>query len=85
MISLPPAVHLYQKIKAENARMGHGGPDDHVFFPLEQDRKLALGIAGWLFNWILHDLDVKQGPHGTERSLYSLRHTAISEINVAHS
>ena len=78
MISLPPAVHLFQKIQAENARLGCGGPDDHVFFPLEEDRKLALGIAGWLFNWILYDLDLKSGPHGAERSLYSLRHTAIT-------
>ena len=78
MISLPPAVHLYQKIKAENERMGYGGPDDHVFFPLEEDRKLALGIAGWLFNWVLYELHLKKGPHGAERSLYSLRHTAIT-------
>ncbi|MEY2622002.1 MAG: Primosomal protein 1 [Pseudomonadota bacterium] len=78
MISLPPAVHLFQKIQADNARLGRGGPEDHVFFPLEEDRKLALGIAGWLFNWILYDLDLKSGPHGADRSLYSLRHTAIT-------
>ncbi len=78
MISLPPAVHLYQRIKEENARIGRGGPDDFVFFPLEEDRKLALGIAGWLFNWILNELNLKKGPHGKERSLYSLRHTAIT-------
>ena len=78
MISLPPAVHLYQRIKEENTRMGRGGPDDFVFFPLEEDRKLALGIAGWLFNWILNELNLKKGPHGKERSLYSLRHTAIT-------
>ena len=78
MISLPPAVHLYQKIKAENERLACGGPDDYVFFPLEEDRKLALGIAGWLFNWVLYELDLKKGPHGAERSLYSLRHTAIT-------
>ncbi len=78
MISLPPAVHLFQKIKSENTALGCGGPDDYVFFPLEQDRKLALGIAGWLFNWILNELELKSGPHGKDRSLYSLRHTAIT-------
>ncbi|MEY2660693.1 MAG: hypothetical protein RLZZ123_1865 [Pseudomonadota bacterium] len=30
------------------------------------------------FDWILYDLDLKSGPHGAERSLYSLRHTAIT-------
>ncbi len=78
MISLPPAVHLYQKILAENLSIGHGSPEDYIFFPLEEDRKLALGIAGWLFNWILNELEFKKGPHGKDRSLYSLRHTAIT-------
>ncbi len=78
MISLPPAVRLFQKIRSDNTALGCGGPDDYVFFPLEQDRKLALGIAGWLFNWILNELELKSGPHGKDRSLYSLRHTAIT-------
>ena len=37
-----------------------------------------LDVAGWLFNWILNDLNIKRGPHGVDRSLYSLRHTAIT-------
>ena len=37
-----------------------------------------LDIVGWLFSWILKDLEIKQGPHGVERTLYSLRHTAIT-------
>jgi hypothetical protein len=57
---------------------GFGQPDDYVFFPEEQNRRLVLDIAGWAFNWILKDLGIKAGPHGTDRSLYSLRHTAIT-------
>jgi hypothetical protein len=57
---------------------GYGKPDDYVFFPEEKNRRLMLDIIGWLFNWILKDLDFKLGPHGVERTLYSLRHTAIT-------
>jgi len=38
----------------------------------------VLDVAGWAFNWILKELDIKAGPHGTDRTLYSLRHTAIT-------
>lgn len=37
-----------------------------------------LNVCGWLFNWILSNLNLKLGPHGIERTLYSLRHTAIT-------
>jgi integrase len=77
VVSLPPAVAIYESQLKRQRHAGLGCPDDHVFFPQETDRKLALGIAGWQFNWILKELDIKNGPHGTERSLYSLRHTAI--------
>jgi hypothetical protein len=49
-----------------------------VFFPEELNRRLVLDISGWAFNWILKDLGIKAGPHGTDRSLYSLRHTSIT-------
>ncbi len=48
------------------------------FFPEENNRRRMLDVVGWLFNWILKDLGIKQGPHDAMRSLYSLRHTAIT-------
>ena len=77
-ISLPSAVSIYEQILAHQAMRGYGRPDDYVFFPEEPNRALALDIAGWLFNWILHDLGLKRGPHGIGRTLYSLRHTSIT-------
>ena len=53
-------------------------PEDYVFFPEISNRKTLLGILGWAFNWIMNDLGIKTGPHGIERSLYSLRHTSIT-------
>ena len=32
-------------------------------------RRLVLDISGWSFNWILKDLGIKAGPHGTDRTL----------------
>jgi integrase len=77
-ISLPPAVRLYEQQLAHQTSKGYGRPEDYLFFPEESNRALALDACGWLFNWILNTLEIKQGPHGISRSLYSLRHTAIT-------
>lgn len=78
IVSLPPAVRIYERLLARQKAQGFGRPDDYVFFPEEPNRRRMLDIIGWLFNWILKDLGIKQGPHGAMRSLYSLRHTAIT-------
>lgn len=77
-VSLPAAKAVYQRLHAHQRAKGYGGPEDYVFFPAEKNRRLLLDIIGWLFNWILNELEIKQGPHGIDRTLYSLRHTAIT-------
>jgi integrase len=77
-VSLSPAVFVYEKLIAHQQSRGYGSPDDYVFFPEESNRRLVLDIAGWAFNWILKDLGIKAGPHGADRTLYSLRHTSIT-------
>lgn len=77
-VSLPPAVHIFEQVLAYQKSRGYGAPDDYVFFPEESNRRLVLDITGWAFNWILKVLGLKTGPHGTDRTLYSLRHTAIT-------
>ena len=78
MVSMPQAVGIYAKLKVWNETLGFGGPEDHVFFPQETNRQFALSTIGWLFSWILKELDLKKGPHGGDRTFYSLRHTAIT-------
>jgi integrase len=78
IVSLPPAVRIYEQLLKVQKQKGFGRPDDYVFFPGEKNRRRMLDIIGWLFNWILIDLGIKRGPHGVMRSLYSLRHTAIT-------
>jgi len=77
-VSLSPAVRVFEQLLAYQKSRGYGAPDDYVFFPEESNRRLVLDITGWAFNWILKDLGIKAGPHGTDRTLYSLRHTAIT-------
>ena len=77
-VSLTPAVFIFEKLLSYQAARGYGRPDDYVFFPEESNRRLVLDITGWAFNWILKTLGIKAGPHGTDRTLYSLRHTAIT-------
>lgn len=77
-VSLPPAVNIFKKLWAYQKARGYGKPDDYLFFPEEKNRRLVLDIVGWSFNRILNELQMKVGPHGTDRSLYSLRHTAIT-------
>jgi integrase len=77
-VSLPQAVRVYKTLLAHQTALGYGKPDDYVFFPEEKNRLRCLNTIGWLFNWILNSLGIKAGPHGADRSFYSLRHTAIT-------
>ena len=77
-VSLPQAVNIYKKLLAYQTAKGFGRPDEYVFFPEEKNRLRCLNTIGWLFNWIMNSLGIKAGPHGADRSFYSLRHTAIT-------
>lgn len=77
-VSLPQAVNIYKTVLKHHTAQGFGGPEDYVFFPEEKNRLRALNTIGWLFNWIMNSLGLKAGPHGADRSFYSLRHTAIT-------
>ncbi len=77
-VSLPQAVNIYKTVLKHQTAKGFGGPEDYVFFPEEKNRLRALNTIGWLFNWIMNSLGLKAGPHGADRSFYSLRHTAIT-------
>jgi integrase len=78
IVSLPSAVAIYRNTLQYQTSQGFGLPEDYVFFPAEKNRQAMLNTCGWLFNWILNNLNLKLGPHGIERTLYSLRHTAIT-------
>ena len=78
IVSLRPAVRVYEALKKYACAQGHATPDDHVFLPQEPNRHRALALMGFWFAWILREAGVTaHDEHGRERTVYSLRHTAI--------
>jgi integrase len=78
IVTLRPAVRLYERMRRMQVAQGYGGDDHYLFFPGEADRNYALAVLGWQFRRLLEDLGLREGPHGQPRTLYSLRHTAIT-------
>ncbi len=78
IVTLRPAVRLYEHLLVMQRREGFGRSDDFLFLPAEQNRNYALAVLGWMFRNLLERLDLRDGPHGHPRTLYSLRHTAIT-------
>lgn len=78
MVTLRPAVHVYEAALAQAQAQGLGGPDDHVFLPGEKDRGYALAVLGFWFKWVMRESGVAMDDTwGRPRTLYCLRHTAI--------
>ncbi len=78
IVTLQPAVRCYQQVCKHQAPLGLTGPDDYLFLPHLRDRNYAHWVLNFHFNWVLAETGLKKGPHGQPRSLYSLRHSAIT-------
>ncbi|MBU3551643.1 hypothetical protein [Polynucleobacter sp. MWH-Berg-3C6] len=78
IISMRVAVSIYLKILAFQKNRGYGWPDDYVFFPEVKDRQGAIALISGHFKKILDKGNMALGVNNEKRSLYSLRHTAIT-------
>ena len=78
IVTLQPAVRIYRSLRQEQLKAGYGGADDYLFLPQIKDRHYAHWVLNFHFNWVLQETGLKKGPHGQSRSLYSLRHSAIT-------
>ena len=79
MVSLQPAVRVYEALRERWAAQGMASPTDHVFLPQEKDREHALGLFNFWLKWILREAGLPlTDPNGQARTLYCLRHTAIT-------
>lgn len=78
IVTLQPAVRIYQQLTRHYAGKKLAAPDDYLFLPYLRDRHYAHWVLAFYFNWVLAKLGLKLGPHGQERSLYSLRHSSIT-------
>ena len=78
IVTLQPAVRIYQQLARHYAAKNLAALDDYLFLPHLRDRNYAHWVMAFYFNWVLAKTGLKLGPHGQERSLYSLRHSAIT-------
>ena len=78
IVSMRVAVNIYKKLVSYQAGKGYGSPDDYLFFPEVKDRQGAIALISSHFKKILDKGDMNLGVNGEKRSLYSLRHTAIT-------
>lgn len=78
IVTLFPAVRIYRQIVKYQQPRGKANPNDYLFLPELRDRNYALNVLSLMFNWVLAVTGYKQNAHGQPRSMYSLRHSAIT-------
>jgi len=78
IISMPRAVSIYQRLINVHSSKRKIGQDDFVFMPRFQNRDHALEMLRRQFNVVLDGAGLKTAANGAPRTIYSLRHTAIS-------
>lgn len=78
VISMRAAVGIYRKILAHQTSKGFGRPNDYVFLPEVRDRQGAIQLISHHFKKILDAGGMAIAVNNEKRSLYSLRHTAIT-------
>ena len=71
--SLPAAVSAYERILDRNGN----NPDDFILFPQYKNRKTAQKNAALMMKSVLADTGLSLDEYGNQRTLYSIRHTAI--------
>ena len=79
IVTLQPAVFVYERLQAKQKADGYGKPDDYVFLPDLQDRKWLLVAYGWQFMYLQSLAGIEgNAANGQTRTIYSLRHTAMT-------
>jgi hypothetical protein len=78
IVTLRPAVQIYQQIVKHYEPLTLCGPDDYLFLPAIKDRTYAQLIISIMFNWVLEHTGHRLNPNNKPRTLYSLRHSAIT-------
>jgi hypothetical protein len=75
--TMPAAYSVYQRIKS---RYPNHQPDDYLFFPQYENRQYASRIGMAQFNVLLEKAGLKHDREtGKRHSLYSVRHTSLSQ------
>jgi hypothetical protein len=81
VVTMENAVSVYKTLLEDHKKSGKSvGKEDFVFFPQisdEKERWRAMDMMGRQFDYIVRAAGLKKAPNGEERTIYSLRHTAI--------
>jgi integrase len=78
IVTLSAAVIIYENLLKYMGSRGFGNKTDYLFLPEIKDREAAIFIIGKHFRNLLEATHLRKGSLGQNRSLYSLRHTAIT-------
>ncbi len=79
IVTLRSAVFVYERLFAHYSALELAGDDDYLFMPQQRDRGKALEFLGWQFKYVQQQTSIgKNAANGSTRTLYSLRHTAIT-------
>jgi len=77
IVTMRPAVRIYEILLQYMTRIGKANPDDYLFLPEIKNRKTAGVLLASHFKYLLEVTGLRRGQFGQSRTLYSLRHTAI--------
>lgn len=78
IVTLPAAVGIYEQLTKHFHAQGMAGADDYLFLPQLQDRQSAIFLLERMFKRVLETTGLRHGTQGQVRTLYSLRHSAIT-------
>lgn len=79
IVTMPAAVWIYEHLKRHAKASRYGRETDYLFMPHLQDRKKAMEQMTACFKYIVRAAKLEKSPKdGSSRTLYSLRHTAIT-------
>jgi integrase len=78
VITLQPAVRIYEHLRNYYNKQGLATADDYLFLPQIKDRAAAMQLIDKYFVKVLLATGLRFGALGQRRTLYSLRHTAIT-------
>lgn len=78
VVTMRAANGVYQSLKKYQESRGYGKPSDYLFLPEATDREGAIQLLTTHFRKTLEKANLRTGQYGQLRTLYSLRHTAIT-------
>lgn len=79
IVTLQPAVFVYERLLTQQLADGYGRPDDYVFLPSLDERRYLLVAYGWQFMYLQSLAGIEgNAANGQTRTIYSLRHTAMT-------